>query len=131
MRFIRHLIFLLALVSVFIYLSVFSSIAYHPENTDLDRQSDKFEIATKILNGLSNLLTYSDKISSFGFWPVSQTKINSEILANQLSTDKITEFTNNSEVIINENFGKNAEKIDFFSIKQKIQERLLEDWSRP
>jgi hypothetical protein len=131
MKFIRRLVFLLALVSVFIYLSIFSSIAYHPDNIDLDKQGDEFTVAAKVLNGLSNLLSYSDKISSFGFWPVSQTRVNSEILANQFSPEKMTDLVTKTDTIIDKNILKNEEKVDFLSIKQKIQERLLEDWFRP
>lgn len=128
MKLIRHIIILLALVSVFIYLSVFSSLAYRINGEDLTKQEDKFKVTEKVLNNLGGLLVYSEKITPVNYENLSQLKINEDFLDNSFNLEKIPNINEKKPMINWDDL--QLEKANFSPgiIWERIKKRLLENW---
>ena len=69
MKFIRQIVIILALISTFICLTVFSGTKYTSNNINLNSVEDKLPIVSVVLSKISEFLPYSNKILAISSSP--------------------------------------------------------------
>ncbi len=138
MKFIRLIVAGLALLAAFACLSIFSTVTYTEQNTDLNSKEDKLPGVNVVLSSLSSFLSLVDKIKAPEFLPIAKTEVDYNMEMAQDIYNNADRIVKNAPEIRQENFQelanitpetiKNTNWRDFF---KKINEALSKNWSRP
>ena len=75
MKLVRQIIFILAALSAFIYLTIFSALEYNNEKTDLSATEDRLPIAKELLKGVSGLVSIMEKMPLLRLIPTDLEKV--------------------------------------------------------
>ena len=126
MKFIRHIIIALAFIAVFIWVSVFYSTEYSGDKIDLSVTEDKSPAVKVALNGLSQLLSYADKIPMLNFLPVAK-DIYHDLKANVENKYNVGEdVVSLAPVVVD----SSIKSISWSDIVNKVKTALSKDWFR-
>ena len=137
MKFIRHIIIALAFIAVFIWVSVFYSTEYSGDKIDLSVTEDKSPAVKVALNGLSQLLSYADKIPMLNFLPVAKIGANYEIEATKdiyhdLKANVENKYNVGEDVVSLAPVvvDSSIKSISWSDIVNKVKTALSKDWFR-
>lgn len=76
MKLVRQIIFILAALSAFIYLTIFSAIEYNGEESDFSTAEDRLPIAKEAIKGVAGLVSIMEKIPLLRLIPTDLEKVN-------------------------------------------------------
>jgi predicted RNA-binding protein with RPS1 domain len=136
MKLIRQIVLLLAFISAFICLTVFSTVEYPADNPNLNATEDKLPLVKTFLANLDALLSLSDKVP-VKVLPVTQIGDDYESRVIKEVYNKVNDTsdkTNITEKTTKQIFGETASStapIDLSNLFDKIKNALAKDWFRP
>lgn len=138
MKFIRLIVVGLALLAAFACLSIFSTVTYTEEKTDLNSKEDKLPGVNIVLSSLSSFLHLADKIKAPEFLPIAKTEVDYNKEIAQDIYDNADMIVKNTPEIKQENFqgltsvtSETIKNTNWQELFKKVKDALSKDWSRP
>lgn len=138
MKLIRQVVIALALLAIFISLSVFSTVEYTGEEADLNNKEDKLPLVKAALTKFDDFLSVINNIPILGLLPAAKVGADYETETVKNIYNKVEDVSKNNpnikEEIPAQLVGIAAEEldnIDLVDLTTKVREILSKDWFRP